>query len=148
MNFKTGIIDQSSSIYCVAFQMPLKRSRSTSRRTDGLTNQPTKSNSRSSRKKRQSLPPQSNYISFKSVTATSTAEAAPVKGLNTAQNDVLRFIREKSPSSESGPPITDIFRAFKGTYAEQQIRDAVEYLSNEGHVYSTLDDDHFRATDI
>lgn len=83
-----------------------------------------------------------------SASTTSTAEAAPVKGLNMAQNDVLRFIREKSPSSESGPPITDIFRAFKGTYAEQQIRDAVEYLSNEGHVYSTLDDDHFRATDI
>ena len=24
---------------------------------------------------------------------------------------------------------------------------AVSFLSNEGHIYSTIDDDHFRSTD-
>ena len=26
-------------------------------------------------------------------------------------------------------------------------RDAIEFLSGEGHIYSTVDDDHFKATD-
>ena len=26
-------------------------------------------------------------------------------------------------------------------------RDAVEFLSSEGHIYSTIDDDHYKATD-
>jgi replication factor A2 len=25
-------------------------------------------------------------------------------------------------------------------------REAVEFLTNEGHLYSTIDDDHFKAT--
>ncbi|GCC44453.1 hypothetical protein chiPu_0028604, partial [Chiloscyllium punctatum] len=27
------------------------------------------------------------------------------------------------------------------------IKQAVEFLSNEGHIYSTVDEDHFRSTD-
>lgn len=26
-------------------------------------------------------------------------------------------------------------------------REAVEFLSSEGHIYSTIDDDHYKATD-
>lgn len=26
-------------------------------------------------------------------------------------------------------------------------RQAVDFLSNEGHIYSTVDDDHFKSTD-
>jgi len=26
-------------------------------------------------------------------------------------------------------------------------RDAVEFLSSEGHIYSTIDDEHYKATD-
>ena len=26
-------------------------------------------------------------------------------------------------------------------------RDAIEFLSSEGHIYSTIDDDHYKATD-
>ena len=28
-----------------------------------------------------------------------------------------------------------------------QVREALEWLSGEGHVYSTIDDDHFKSTD-
>ena len=26
-------------------------------------------------------------------------------------------------------------------------RDAIEFLSGEGHIYSTIDDEHFKSTD-
>lgn len=29
---------------------------------------------------------------------------------------------------------------------EQQLRNCIEWLSNEGHIYSTIDDDHYRST--
>ena len=31
--------------------------------------------------------------------------------------------------------------------SEARVREAVEYLSNEGHLYSTIDDDHYKATE-
>ena len=29
---------------------------------------------------------------------------------------------------------------------EAQVREAVEHLVNEGHLYSTIDDNHYRST--
>ena len=28
----------------------------------------------------------------------------------------------------------------------QQVRDAVDFLVNDGHLYSTIDDEHYKAT--
>jgi len=77
---------------------------------------------------------------------------APVRGLTPVQNQVLAFIRSKSQGpgcDESGPSINQIIPGLASSgLNERQIKEAIEYLSNEGHVYSTLDDFHFRATDV
>ena len=31
-------------------------------------------------------------------------------------------------------------------FNEGQLREAIEFLSGEGHLYSTIDEDHFKAT--
>ena len=48
--------------------------------------------------------------------------------------------------SEIGASIAEVSQHLKGV-PEKAIRDAVEFLSAEGHIYSTIDDDHFKATD-
>lgn len=52
----------------------------------------------------------------------------------------------KNSASEVGASIAEVSRHLKGV-PEKAIRDAVEFLSGEGHIYSTIDDDHFKATD-
>ena len=32
-------------------------------------------------------------------------------------------------------------------FGEKNIKAAVEFLCNEGHIYSTIDDEHFKSTD-
>lgn len=74
---------------------------------------------------------------------------APVKGLSGIQNQVLAFIRAKSANGEeTGPSIEQILPGLASSLNGQQVREAIDYLSNEGHVYSTVDDHHFRATDV
>ncbi|RMX42729.1 hypothetical protein pdam_00018968 [Pocillopora damicornis] len=46
---------------------------------------------------------------------------------------------------EEGMSVAEIKQ--KVRTSEQQIRSTLEWLSNEGHIYSTIDDDHFRSTD-
>ena len=85
-----------------------------------------------------------------SMDTSHSTSAAPmaVKGLTAVQNQVLNYIQAQSPASESGPRIDQIISKMAGNFNERQVREAVEFLSNEGHVYSTLDEDHFRATDL
>jgi len=33
-----------------------------------------------------------------------------------------------------------------GRFSEAQLRETIDFLSNEGHLYSTIDEDHFKAT--
>lgn len=87
--------------------------------------------------------------SYAGDSSAATNGGAAVKGLTPIQNQVLAFIRQNSAlESGAGPSIEFILRAHKGSFSEKQVRDATEYLSNEGHVYSTVDDEHFNATDI
>jgi len=67
-------------------------------------------------------------------------------GGNPIQNSVLDAI--KGSESEQGISVDEISSALKGrNYAQDQIREAIDWLSNEGHVYSTIDDDHYKSTD-
>lgn len=34
-----------------------------------------------------------------------------------------------------------------GKMSKKEVNDALDYLSGEGHIYSTIDDDHFKAID-
>ena len=48
---------------------------------------------------------------------------------------------------DTGASISSINSALMGQLSEAKIREIIEWLSNEGHVYSTIDDDHFKSTD-
>ncbi|XP_008275611.1 replication protein A 32 kDa subunit [Stegastes partitus] len=65
-------------------------------------------------------------------------------GLNPNQNQVLRLIRG-CPDAQ-GISIQDIKQRLNGI-SLAVIKQAVEFLSNEGHIFSTIDEDHYKSTD-
>lgn len=65
-------------------------------------------------------------------------------GLNGTYQQVNNFV--KHVKNSEGIHIRDICAQFK-TIPESKIREAVEFLSNEGHIYSTIDDEHYKTTD-
>ena len=60
---------------------------------------------------------------------------------------VLSFFQTKGEESEQGCTIDDATQALlnNGVSAEQ-VRSLTEQLVADGHLYSTIDDDHFKAT--
>jgi len=48
-------------------------------------------------------------------------------------------------TTEQGMSIDEL-RAKNRNMNEQQLRNCIEWLSNEGHIYSTVDDEHYRST--
>eukprot|EP00039_Didymoeca_costata_P019162 m.336474 g.336474 ORF g.336474 m.336474 type:complete len:289 (-) comp17862_c0_seq1:180-1046(-) len=64
---------------------------------------------------------------------------------NEVQSSVFECI--KSGTEDAGVSIDKICSVLKDRFKENDIRGAVEWLSNEGHVYSTIDDDHYKSTD-
>lgn len=67
-------------------------------------------------------------------------------GLNAQQNKVLSVIAENS-MSEEGVSIQQLQSQLNGM-SEPDIRTAIDFLSSEGHLYSTIDEDHFKATSV
>lgn len=65
-------------------------------------------------------------------------------GLNASQNQVLRLIR--SCPEEQGISIQDLRQRLSGM-SLPVIKQAVEFLSNEGHIFSTIDEEHYKSTD-
>jgi replication factor A2 len=45
-----------------------------------------------------------------------------------------------------GVHVNEVVQQLNGRFSEPQVREAVEHLVNEGHLYSTIDDDHFKST--
>lgn len=65
-------------------------------------------------------------------------------GLNASQNQVLSLIR--GCPDPQGISIQDIRQRLSGM-SLNVIKQAVDFLSNEGHIFSTIDEDHFKSTD-
>lgn len=66
-------------------------------------------------------------------------------GLNDIQKLVMNVI-EQHGSGEMGCKFGDVKTELGSRFDEQQLRNAIEFLSSEGHLYSTIDEDHFKAT--
>jgi len=64
-------------------------------------------------------------------------------GLTGSNKVVFNYIG--SCSSEEGISIDELKQKNRNM-SEQQLRNCIEFLSNEGHIYSTVDDDHYRST--
>lgn len=67
-----------------------------------------------------------------------------VSGLTSIQNQVRVAIR--NDMSSEGASVDAVCRQMRGV-PEKAIREAIDFLSSEGHIYSTIDDDHYKATD-
>ncbi|XP_033126129.1 replication protein A 32 kDa subunit-like [Anneissia japonica] len=66
-------------------------------------------------------------------------------GLTGVQNQVHQLINAHV-GDQTGISITTLCSRLKGV-SKDAIKNALEFLSNEGHIYSTIDDDHFKSTD-
>lgn len=64
-------------------------------------------------------------------------------GLKGQNKLVFNYI--SSCTDEQGIDIQALRNKCRGM-AEPQLRGCIEWLSNEGHIYSTIDDDHYRST--
>lgn len=65
-------------------------------------------------------------------------------GLSANQNQVLSLIR--SCPEPQGISLQDLKQRLSGI-SLVIIKQAVEFLSNEGHIFSTIDEDHYKSTD-
>ncbi|XP_071964590.1 replication protein A 32 kDa subunit-like [Antedon mediterranea] len=66
-------------------------------------------------------------------------------GLTGVQGQVHQLINAHV-GDQSGISISALCSQLKGV-SKDAIKNALEFLSNEGHIYSTIDDDHFKSTD-
>ena len=97
-------------------------------------------------------------VAAQATTATGAAPAAyamPTSGNNpeasgSLQQQLLDIYNNPSgpAAGDSGIEIAKMCELLGGKYTLEAIREAVEMLSNEGHVYSTITDDHHRSTSI
>ncbi|XP_030074880.1 replication protein A 32 kDa subunit [Microcaecilia unicolor] len=67
-----------------------------------------------------------------------------MNGLTPHQSQVLNLIR--SYRGNEGMSFDELKKRLHGLNITA-IKQAVEFLSNEGHIYSTVDEDHFKSTD-
>lgn len=67
----------------------------------------------------------------------------PDQGLSSIQKQVQMILA--SCQDETGYTISYICEKLRG-YPANAVREAVDFLSSEGHVYSTVDDEHFKST--
>jgi len=66
-------------------------------------------------------------------------------GMAGANGVVLDLI--KTCTDDTGMDVNDMIKQLGGKFSEEKIRETVDWLSAEGHVYSTIDDDHYKSTD-
>jgi len=53
----------------------------------------------------------------------------------------------KSSTEEQGVDRDNINQQVRTKMSKQEMDSALDYLSSEGHIYSTIDEDHFKTTD-
>lgn len=67
------------------------------------------------------------------------------ESLSPCANAVIHVVRA-SGASDLGCSRDNIMRALEVQFSRDEINKAIEFVNEEGHVYTTSDDDHFKAT--
>lgn len=64
------------------------------------------------------------------------------------QMELLNLFKAPGPAmSDAGLSIDMVVQQLNNAFTVDQIRTAIEVLVNEGHLYSTIDDNHFKSTE-
>ncbi|TPX40718.1 hypothetical protein SeLEV6574_g06453 [Synchytrium endobioticum] len=66
-------------------------------------------------------------------------------GFNALQNKIMDVCR--APHDGSGASVTAIVQQLRSHGSEAQIRQEIDFLSGEGHLFSTIDDEHFAVVE-
>ncbi|XP_072949171.1 replication protein A 32 kDa subunit [Epargyreus clarus] len=85
----------------------------------------------------------SNIPSNSMINVGETATA--VGGLNPRQTMVFKLI--SASTLEQGISKKDMYASLKDRMQLAELEDILEWMCGEGHIYSTIDEEHFRATD-
>lgn len=62
------------------------------------------------------------------------------------QSEIVKIFR--SCTLNEGLHVQTVLNSFKGRHNEQEIRSTIDSLVSEGHLYCTIDDDHFKCAYI
>lgn len=76
--------------------------------------------------------------------SNNTANAG-IPGLTSFQTLVYSIIQ--ATTVETGMEKSQIYNSVKGKMGPRDVDAALEFLCSEGHIYSTVDEDHFKSTD-
>jgi len=79
-------------------------------------------------------------------TNTSNMNQESSGGLTPLQKQVQAIVKQQSRTSEQGVHVKEVCTFLKST-PESKIREALDFLSTEGHIYSTMDEHHFKSSD-
>lgn len=60
------------------------------------------------------------------------------------RDHVLNYIKTEGEQSDIGAPVQRCIEMLSGKYSQQQVRQAIESLAAEGHVYSTVNEEHYK----
>lgn len=74
---------------------------------------------------------------------TSTAGVFGAYGTVPPASEALAKFVKAHPTDPTGVPREEMIRALTGSFNPQQVNQAIDYLHQEGHLYSTIDDQHF-----
>lgn len=77
--------------------------------------------------------------------APGAATVAPAAGA-TCLDSVNAIFNGPQGEDANGVNVQTVITALNGRFTDAQVREAVESLVNDGHLYSTIDDAHFRST--
>ncbi|KAJ2949054.1 hypothetical protein O0L34_g5995 [Tuta absoluta] len=72
-------------------------------------------------------------------------ESGSVNGLNPRQMMVFNLIR--ASTQDQGISKQDMYATLKDKMSQVDFDNILEWMCGEGHIYSTIDEEHFRATD-
>ncbi|CAH1638176.1 unnamed protein product [Spodoptera littoralis] len=74
-----------------------------------------------------------------------TESSGSVNGLNPRQMMVFNLIR--ASTMEQGISKEDMYSSLKDRMSQVEFENILEWMCGEGHIYSTIDEEHYRATD-
>lgn len=74
------------------------------------------------------------------------ATSATTATFNNKNHDMVYAVIKQN-NEEQGINTASILAQLKGRINKKEMDDSIAFLSNEGHIYSTVDEDHFKSTE-